>query len=122
MYGSERRRGTVCPSCEDGLLSSEDSEEAQNPIWVSSHLVSLTKASRWHLVAGIFVCCTRYGYRRVMQGTHSLGAQRQGELAEMGMATMTLLLGGCGLPSLTLASPSLSPHPIRSLGLTEYSR
>lgn len=39
--------GLWCPPCEDGLLSSEDSERAQHPIRVPSHLMTLIKAPRW---------------------------------------------------------------------------
>lgn len=35
------------------------------------------------------MCCTRCGYRRVVQGTHSPGAQEQDGLAEMGIETAT---------------------------------
>lgn len=77
--------GLGCPSCEDGVLPSENSEDA-HPCFLSPHKpnqspqAANTRDSEASIME-IFMCGTVCGYGRVMQ------AQEQGGLAEPGMET-----------------------------------
>lgn len=91
LYRVRDEPGLWCPSWEDGVLPSDDSEDAhlgfllphkpdQSPQAASARGSEIPSME-------IFMCGILCGYRRVMQAMDSLGAQKQGGLAEIRMET-----------------------------------